>query len=92
MPWRSMVEESKNLSESTDVRLLCYPVDASLLLSRTAKAGHYIITRDERDIREVAINHCASHPLCLFYFVVFFCLLPHPHPRKNIPDINYMNI
>ena len=25
----------KNLSESTDVRLLCYPVDASLSLSMT---------------------------------------------------------
>ena len=53
------------------------------MLSMTAKAGHYIITRD---IREVAINHCASHPLCLFYLVVFFHLLPHPHPSKNLLD------
>ena len=93
-----ILNEVKNLSESTDVRLLCYPVDASLSLSRTAKAGHSIITRDRRkkettrDIREVAINHYASHPLCLFYLVVFFRLLPPHIPAKTSPIKNYMNI
>ncbi len=34
-----ILNEVKNLSESADVRLLCYPVDASLSLSMTYSAN-----------------------------------------------------